>query len=115
MGGSHIEWRAFAGGGRLAQDGGDRLEQVGEEIGPVFRTHQRTEMAVRRFTQSDERVSPLQPRGNERTESFPFRAVEIGRSGKGVDRRRIVEAIDPALRIEAQNHRIGDVERQSAS
>lgn len=55
----HIERRAFARVCGLTQDGGDRLEQVGQEIRPVLSPHQGAEMAVRRLAQSDECISAL--------------------------------------------------------
>lgn len=56
-----VERDIIAALGWPAQDGRNRLKQVGEEARPVFGPYLRPEMPIRRLAQIDQRRLPLRP------------------------------------------------------
>ncbi len=98
-----------------AQNGGATLEEIrqGQRVGPA--TEIGPEMGVDAFAQFKEIVAIVRPDRIERPEQVaigaePGRGLAEGRDGTGLGK-----AVDAARAIMAQDHRIGDVQRQGAT
>lgn len=96
------------------QHGGGGFEQVGEACPVIQSGHPGAKMPVDRFAQPDETLSVLLRDRFEPTEERPFGGEFRGRRGKGLQLLRLGKAVDTPRVVEAQDHAVGDIERECA-